>query len=83
MSKFKQFYWDTALSSGCAAFGSLLELADHSQIMFGSDFPYAPTSVACRFTEILDKDTGLPPDLLRAINVGNVRDLLPHLTLHR
>jgi aminocarboxymuconate-semialdehyde decarboxylase len=59
LSKFRQFYWDTALSSGYAAFGSLLELADHRRILFGSDFPYASSSVAARFTEILDKDTGL------------------------
>jgi aminocarboxymuconate-semialdehyde decarboxylase len=77
LNKFKHFYWDTALSAGHAAFGSLLELADHGRILFGSDFPYASNAVASRFTEILDRETGLSADLLRAINVENVRDLLP------
>ncbi len=39
---FARFYYDTALSTSSAQLHSLLDFADSSHILFGSDFPYAP-----------------------------------------
>ena len=38
----RQFYYDTALSTGESAFASLNEVTDKSHILFGSDAHYAP-----------------------------------------
>ncbi|KAK1486359.1 hypothetical protein CTAM01_12240 [Colletotrichum tamarilloi] len=39
---FARFYYDTALSSSPTQLGGLLDFADPSHILFGSDFPYCP-----------------------------------------
>lgn len=78
-AKFGLFHWDTALSSGPHAFAGLLTFADHGRILFGSDFPYAPTPVATELTEILDTRTGLTEAQKAAIDNGNVRKLLMRL----
>lgn len=39
---FARFYYDTALSTSPAQLHGLLDFADPSHILFGSDFPYAP-----------------------------------------
>ena len=46
---FRKFYWDTALSASPAALPSLLAVADHSHITYGSDWPFAPEA-AVKFT---------------------------------
>ncbi|GKT47717.1 decarboxylase yanB [Colletotrichum spaethianum] len=42
---FARFYYDTALSTSPAQLNGLLDYADLSHIVFGSDFPYCPESV--------------------------------------
>lgn len=39
---FGRFYYDIALSTSAAQLHGLLDFADESHILFGSDFPYAP-----------------------------------------
>lgn len=39
---FGRFYYDIALSTSAAQLHGLLDFADASHILFGSDFPYAP-----------------------------------------
>lgn len=39
---FGRFYYDVALSVSAAHLHGLLDFADESRILFGSDFPYAP-----------------------------------------
>lgn len=41
---FRRFYYDIALSTGAAQLHGLLDFADPSHILFGSDFPYAPAA---------------------------------------
>ncbi|MET9266983.1 hypothetical protein [Amycolatopsis sp. NPDC004079] len=79
LARFRSFYWDTALSSGEYAFGALTRFADPAKILYGSDFPYAPTPVATHFTEILDTHSGLTPEQSRAIDSANARALFPRL----
>ncbi|MDF0532377.1 amidohydrolase family protein [Tsukamurella sp. 8F] len=75
LASFRQFYWDTALSSGRYAFAGLQQFADPTRILFGSDFPYAPEVVARRFNSILDTDTGLTDEQKSAIYAGNAQRL--------
>ncbi|KZL64186.1 amidohydrolase 2 [Colletotrichum incanum] len=42
---FARFYYDTALSTSPTQLNGLLDFADPSHILFGSDFPYCPESV--------------------------------------
>jgi predicted TIM-barrel fold metal-dependent hydrolase len=44
----KTFYYDTALSTSSYAMFSLKELVGSSQILFGSDFPYAPAPLVAK-----------------------------------
>jgi predicted TIM-barrel fold metal-dependent hydrolase len=50
----KQLYYDTALSTSPGAIGALLKLAGPSQVLFGSDFPFAPAPIVQR--EVADFD---------------------------
>ncbi|MYV43153.1 amidohydrolase family protein [Streptomyces sp. SID1328] len=79
LAKFRLFYWDTALSSGPDAFPSFLAFADHERILFGSDFPYAPASVATAFDQLLDTDSGLTDEQKTAFNRGNAKKLFTRL----
>jgi predicted TIM-barrel fold metal-dependent hydrolase len=54
LTSFQRFYFDTALSSSPAALPSLEAFAEHGHILFGTDFPFAPTDVAAAFTRKLD-----------------------------
>ncbi|MBU5411310.1 amidohydrolase family protein [Serratia ureilytica] len=77
--KFKRFYFDTALSSGPNAFSSLLTFANHNNILFGSDYPYAPESVAAKFNYILDAETNLTDVQKANFNRNNGLALFPRL----
>jgi 6-methylsalicylate decarboxylase len=48
------FYFDTALSGSPAALPSLLAFAKAGHVLFGSDWPYAPSVVVRYFTGQLD-----------------------------
>jgi len=50
----RSFYFDTALSGSPAALPSLLAFAKPGHVVFGSDWPYAPTMAVSYFTGQLD-----------------------------
>lgn len=75
-AKFKQFYFDTALSTSVYALPSFLAFADPARILYGSDFPYAPAFVGTRFTELLDAGAG---GHSASINRANAARLFPRL----
>lgn len=50
----RSFYFDTALSAGTAALASLAQVADPDRILFGTDFPFAPTFAIRNFGSVLD-----------------------------
>ena len=60
----RQFYYDTALSTGESAFASLNEVTDKSHILFGSDAHYAPNDWIAKMEKIL-KNLGI---LMKMIN---------------
>ena len=63
--------FDTALSGSPAALPSLLAFAKPGQVLFGSDFPYAPAPVVSYFTGQLDGYEALDPAGHAAIDRDN------------
>ncbi len=51
LAQLRNFYFDTALTSGPYALPSLLAFAEPTHVTFGSDWPYAPTGPALAFTK--------------------------------
>ncbi|MFD5123577.1 amidohydrolase family protein [Streptomyces sp. NPDC058385] len=77
LDDFRSFYFDTALSSSPAALPTLLAFAQPGHVLFGSDWPFAPTPAGQYFANGLD--TFASPDQLRAINRANAEALFPRL----
>lgn len=50
----RSFYFDTALSAGNAPLSALTQVSDPDHILFGTDFPFAPTSAIRQFGKVLD-----------------------------
>jgi 6-methylsalicylate decarboxylase len=79
LASFQRFYFDTALSSGPAVLPSLTAFAGSGQILYGSDFPYAPASVGAVFNAKLDAYEALTAGEHRAISHLNAQALFPRL----
>lgn len=79
LSKIRRFWFDTALSAGPQAIASLLQVADHDKILFGSDWPYCPEIMAADMIDELDKSPLLDDTLRRAIVRDNALKLFPRL----
>jgi hypothetical protein len=77
LDDFRGFYFDTALSSSLAALPTLLTFARPGHVLFGSDWPFAPTAASQYFANGLD--TGVDPGTLQAINHANAEVLFPRL----
>lgn len=76
------FYFDTALSASPSALPSLLAFADPGRILFGSDWPFAPTPAVHYFAAGLDEHlshTPAPHATADAINHDNAATLFPRL----
>ncbi|MQA16455.1 MAG: amidohydrolase family protein [Pseudonocardiaceae bacterium] len=68
-------YYDIALT-GTRALPSLLSVAGPDRIVFGSDFPFAPSPLPQEFAAAFDTDTSLGDELRRKINRDNATALL-------
>jgi predicted TIM-barrel fold metal-dependent hydrolase len=77
ISHLQRFYYDTALSTSRYPLGLLEELAGTGQIVFGSDFPFAPEFVMASCLYELDHYDGLDADALRRIRATNAVELFP------
>lgn len=77
LEDFRSFYFDTALSSSPAALPSLMAFARPGHVLFGSDWPFAPTPAGQYFASGLD--TALDPHTLIAVNRTNAEALFPRL----
>jgi len=62
-----------------AALPSLKAFAENGHILFGTDFPFAPSDVVAYFTTKLDAYEGFTADEQTAISHGNARTLFPRL----
>jgi predicted TIM-barrel fold metal-dependent hydrolase len=82
LEDFRSFYFDTALSASPPQLQALLQFADPSKILFGSDNPYVPLPVALHITNDLDQfflgKTDQYEKIWRAINHENAKRLFPN-----
>ncbi|KAA8915622.1 hypothetical protein TRICI_002232 [Trichomonascus ciferrii] len=78
MQQAKSFYFDTALSGNEYALSLLRKFAKPDHIIFGSDYPYAPTPVVDLNTKGLEA-TAEVSDILDQINYKNALSLFPRL----
>lgn len=67
-------YFDTALSVNRYAFASLMEFADPQNILFGSDYPFAPEDTTTESIRALGS-LGLSGEMHHAIARGNAERL--------
>lgn len=79
----KSFYYDTTLSTSPYAIKTLLELVEPSQILFGSDFPFAPEPLVAKEIDDLQRLDLLKNKTLKAIERDNVLRLFPRFKLQR
>ncbi|KAJ5780067.1 hypothetical protein N7457_005227 [Penicillium paradoxum] len=78
MEDFRSFYFDLALSTAPSVLDMVLKMIPHDHLLFGSDFPYAPTSAYPAFLEDLE-GYEMDADLREKINFRNALDLIPRL----
>jgi 6-methylsalicylate decarboxylase len=71
----KRLFFDTALSANQLAFSALLKLVASEQVLFGSDYPFAPETTMAATVKGL-ANLGLAPEVLHAIERGNALRLL-------
>jgi predicted TIM-barrel fold metal-dependent hydrolase len=75
----QRLYYDTALSATPHALRSLQELVPPSQILFGSDYPFAPEPITGASIAGLEAYDGFDDSARRAIYRENSRSLFPRL----
>lgn len=73
------FWYDTALSSGDATLATLAVTARPDRIVFGSDFPYAPTALVARSVSNLERSRTLDAVQRKQIDRNNALALFPRL----
>ena len=78
LPELKRLYYDTALSANQLAFSALLRLVSTSQILFGTDYPFAPEPTATATVRGLG-ELGFSAGDLRAIECDNALRLMPGL----
>ena len=77
LENLQSFYFDTALSGSPAALPSLLAFAKPGHVLFGSDWPYAPTMAVSYFTGQLDAYAALDANGHAAIDRTSAVALFP------
>jgi 6-methylsalicylate decarboxylase len=75
----KQLYYDTGLSANPYVFRVLQELVEPSQILFGTDYPFAPEVISTETVKGLHAYNGFTEDELRKIEFENALGLFPRL----
>ena len=75
LAELQRLYYDTANAAWPLSMAGLLKMVAPSQIVFGTDFPYLPTTLQA---DALEKN-GLSPEALGAIQRDNAARLIPRL----
>jgi predicted TIM-barrel fold metal-dependent hydrolase len=75
----KKLFYDTGLSANPHALSSLRELVEPSQILFGTDYPFAPDLVTAETVKGLRYYRGFSTEEMDAIEFGNALNLFPRL----
>jgi 6-methylsalicylate decarboxylase len=76
----RSFYYDTALSAGASTLSGLGQITDPDHILFGTDFPFAPTHAIRAFGKVLD-DLDVPGFDRPAVYRSNAEKLLGFATI--
>lgn len=76
----RSFYFDTALSASPLQLALLKDFAWPGHILFGSDFPYAPTPAIKHMNSLLDEYERKDTDLLQSISIWSALKLFPRLS---
>lgn len=77
MTYLKRFYFDTALSPSRYSMAALKPLVAPSQILFGSDFPFAPAPLTTLQCQTLEENPLWSAEQLYGIHRGHALDLFP------
>jgi 6-methylsalicylate decarboxylase len=75
----KRLYYDTGLSANPYVFRALSELVEPSQILFGTDYPFAPDIISAETVRGLRAYNGFSAEELEKIEYGNALNLFPRL----
>lgn len=75
----KKLFYDTGLSANPQALNSLRELVEPSQILFGTDYPFAPDLVTAETVKGLQNYQGFSPEEMDAVESRNALNLFPRL----
>ncbi len=75
LAELQRLYYDTANAAWPISMAGLLKMVPPSQVLFGTDFPYVPTTLQA---EALEKN-GLSVEALGAIQRDNAARLIPRL----
>jgi predicted TIM-barrel fold metal-dependent hydrolase len=67
----KRLYYDTGLSASPYALRSLQSLVDTSQVLFGSDYPFAPESIAVRTIKGIAAYDGFDAEAKKSVEQKN------------
>ena len=82
----RRFYFDVALSGNPLTLRYLLDFAAPGHVLYGSDFPYAPTRTIASHWEMLVRflaEGKVDPQVREAIGFGTAETLLPRLGIAR
>ena len=78
LAEASEFYYDLALSSNPATLKALYEIAKSGHVLFGTDYPNAPSQAIHDFTAFLEGfEPG--PEPLSAVLTESALDLFPRL----
>ncbi|TYB60567.1 amidohydrolase [Nonomuraea sp. PA05] len=75
----RRFYYDTAMPTSPYATPTLLRAADHTHLLYGTDYSMRTAEATRYVTEQLTQDPLIEPRLHRAIERDNALRLLPSL----
>ena len=77
ISYLKSLYYDTALSPSNYAMASLLQLVEPTQILFGSDFPFAPRDLVAKEVSDINGLSVFDDEIRQMVYRDNALKLFP------
>ncbi|MFN0096966.1 MAG: amidohydrolase family protein [Dehalococcoidia bacterium] len=72
-------FYDTALAANPVALRTLMDVVAPSQVLFGTDWPFAPAAQASATAQGVDAFWETSPDVMAQVNRGNAAALFPRL----
>ncbi|GAP88297.1 putative amidohydrolase 2 [Rosellinia necatrix] len=76
----RSFYFDLALSSNPLTLDLILQFAKPGHVLYGSDFPYAPTKTICTNDRMLEEYAGMDDQIRHSVVRGAATQLFPRLS---